>query len=64
MNETEAKYDAPVGTALPHLDALPQVAGTSGPDEEQLEAEYYDTADLRLRRAGITLRQRRGHDQG
>ena len=65
MNETEAKYDAPVGTALPHLDALPQVAGTSGPDEEQLEAEYYDTADLRLMRAGITLRRRRGgHDQG
>lgn len=64
MNETEAKYDAPVGTTLPHLDVLPQVAGTSGPDEEQLEAEYYDTADLRLRRAGITLRQRRGHDQG
>jgi CHAD domain-containing protein len=65
MNETEAKYDAPEGTALPHLDALPQVAGTSGPDEEQLEAEYYDTADLRLMRAGITLRRRRGgHDQG
>lgn len=60
MNETEAKYDAPEGTALPHLDALPQVAGTSGP----LEAEYYDTADLRLMRAGITLRRRRGHDQG
>ena len=60
MNETEAKYDAPAGTALPDLDALPQVAGTSGPDEEQLEAEYHDTADLRLMRAGITLRRRRG----
>ena len=50
MNETEAKYDAPAGTALPDLDSLPQVAGTSGPDEEQLEAEYHDTADLRLMR--------------
>ena len=65
MNETEAKYDAPAGQALPDLDALPQVAGTSGPDEEELEAEYYDTGDLRLIRAGITLRRRRGgHDQG
>lgn len=65
VNETEAKYDAPAGAALPDLDDLPQVAGTSGPDEEQLEAEYYDTADLRLIRAGITLRRRRGgHDAG
>jgi CHAD domain-containing protein len=65
MNETEAKYEAPAGRALPDLDDLPQVAGTSGPDEEQLEAEYYDTGDLRLIRAGITLRRRRGgHDAG
>jgi CHAD domain-containing protein len=62
VNETEAKYDAPVGAALPRLDGLPQVAGTSGPAEEQLEAEYYDTDDLRLIRAGITLRRRRGGD--
>src|SRR2546429_9677906 len=62
VNETESKYDAPAGAALPRLDELPQVAGTSGPDEEQLEAEYYDTDDLRLIRAGITLRRRRGGD--
>ncbi len=60
VNETETKYDAPAGAALPHLDSLPQVAGTSGRDEAQLEADYYDTGDLRLLRAGITLRQRRG----
>jgi CHAD domain-containing protein len=60
VNETETKYDAPTGVALPRLDALPQVAGTSGPAEEQLEAEYYDTDDLRLIRAGVTLRRRRG----
>src|SRR5215475_5774338 len=65
MNETEVKYEAPAGRALPDLDDLPQVAGTSGPDEEQLEAEYYDTGDLRLIRAGVTLRRRRGgHDAG
>src|SRR5215470_10314121 len=62
VNETEAKYDAPAGAGLPRLDGLPQVARISGPDEEQLEAEYYDTDDLRLIRAGITLRRRRGGD--
>jgi hypothetical protein len=65
VNETERKYEAPAGTALPHLDGLPAVAGTSGPEEEVLEAEYYDTDDLRLIRAGVTLRRRRGgSDQG
>jgi CHAD domain-containing protein len=62
VNETEAKYDVPAGAGLPRLDGLPQVAGTSGPAEEQLEADYYDTDDLRLIRAGITLRRRRGGD--
>jgi CHAD domain-containing protein len=60
--ETETKYDAPAGTAMPQLDDLPQVAGTSGPQEQKLEADYYDTGDLRLIRAGITLRRRRGGD--
>src|SRR5262252_4989565 len=65
MNETEAKYDAPGEVALPGLNRLPRVAGTSRPDEERLEAEYYDTADLRLIRTGITLRRRSGgHDAG
>jgi CHAD domain-containing protein len=64
-NETEAKYEAPAGTALPGLDGLRQVADTSRPAGERLEAEYYDTDDLRLIRAGITLRRRRGgHDAG
>jgi CHAD domain-containing protein len=58
--ETETKYEMPAGAALPSLDGLPQVNGTSGPDEQQLEAEYYDTDDLRLLRAGVTLRRRRG----
>jgi len=58
--ETETKYEMPAGAVLPSLDGLPRVNGTSGPDEQQLEAEYYDTDDLRLLRAGITLRRRRG----
>ncbi len=60
VNETETKYDAPAGAGLPGLDRLPGVAATSGPEEQRLEAEYYDTGDLRLIRAGITLRRRSG----
>jgi CHAD domain-containing protein len=70
VNETEVKYETTAGAALPQLDQLRQVAGSSvfnssGPDEEQLEAEYYDTEDLRLIRAGVTLRRRvGGGDEG
>jgi CHAD domain-containing protein len=63
--ETETKYEADATAALPDLNSLPQVRSTRGPDLEQLEAEYYDTADLRLLRSGITLRRRKGgHDAG
>jgi inorganic triphosphatase YgiF len=60
VTETETKYDASPGTPLPRLDDLSQVASTVVPDEEQLDAEYFDTDDLRLVRAGITLRRRTG----
>jgi CHAD domain-containing protein len=60
VNETETKYDAPAGAGLPSLDRLPQVADVSGPEQQRLEADYYDTDDLRLLRAGVTLRQRSG----
>jgi CYTH domain-containing protein len=60
LTETERKYEAPGGTGLPQLNGLPPVAGTSEPAEQMLEAEYFDTADLRLIRNGITLRRRRG----
>ncbi len=58
--ETEMKYEAPPGTTVPPLDSLPSVAGTAGPQEQLLEAEYYDTDDMRLMRDGVTLRRRRG----
>ena len=45
---------------LPPLEDLPHVASEADPDEQQLEAEYHDTEDLRLLRAGVTLRRRRG----
>ena len=60
VRETETKYELPAGAALPSLDELPEVGATAGADEQQLEAEYYDTDDLRLIRAGVTLRRRRG----
>jgi CHAD domain-containing protein len=58
--ETERKYEAEPSVPLPSLDGLPQVAAVSGPEIETLTAEYYDTDDLRLLRAGITLRRRAG----
>ena len=60
MRETERKYEAEPGTALPDLTGLPHVGAVSEPEEFSLEAEYFDTDDLRLLSAGITLRRRRG----
>src|ERR1039458_9190379 len=60
VDGTEIKYEAPPGTTVPRLGGLPSVAGASGPEEQLLEAEYYDTSDLRLIRHGVTLRRRRG----
>ncbi|MDX6333263.1 MAG: hypothetical protein QOG05_603 [Streptosporangiaceae bacterium] len=60
VDETEIKYEAPPGTTVPRLGKLPSVAAASGPEEQLLEAEYYDTNDMRLIRNGVTLRRRRG----
>ena len=65
VRETERKYDPAAGEAAA-LDAVKAMAGTAGvavvPElpEQLLDAIYYDTADLRLIRAGITLRRRTG----
>jgi CHAD domain-containing protein len=58
--ETEWKYQAPSGTALPDLTSLPLVAAQSETEELTLDAVYHDTPSLDLARAGITLRQRSG----
>src|SRR6266700_6281319 len=60
LRETEQKYEARPGMALPSLEDLPRVAEVSGPQDETLTAEYYDTHDLRLLQAGVTLRRREG----
>jgi CHAD domain-containing protein len=63
--ETEIKYEAAAGAPLPSFEELPQVARTKEADEEHLDAEYFDTDDLRLLRTGVTLRRREGgHDAG
>ncbi len=58
--ETERKYEAQPGVSLPPFDGLPEVAEVSGPEAETLVAEYYDTDDLRLLKAGAMLRRREG----
>ena len=65
VREVERKYDsAEGGTAA--LDAVKTMTGTAGvaavsqQDEQLLDAVSYDTADLRLIGAGITLRRRTG----
>jgi CHAD domain-containing protein len=63
--ETEWKYEAPSGGTVPDLTGLPRVAEQSDSGAQTLSAVYYDTDDLVLIRAGITLRRRSGgHDAG
>ena len=65
VRETERKYDLDAGGPAA-LDAVQAMTGTAGvaaasrPGEQLLDAVYYDTADLRLIRAGVTLRRRTG----
>jgi CHAD domain-containing protein len=60
--EVERKYDAGPDAQLPDLSGLHGVASVSEPERHELEAVYFDTADLALARARITLRRRTGGD--
>ena len=62
VRETERKYEAADGVELPGWPGLAGVEALVGPEEQTLGAVYYDTEDLRLARAGVTLRRRRGAD--
>jgi CHAD domain-containing protein len=55
--ERERKYELSPDAPLP---SLAELATSVGPRDEKLEAVYYDTLNLRLIRAGITLRKRTG----
>jgi hypothetical protein len=58
--ETERKYDADPGFVLPDFAGLPGVAAVTAARLQRLTATYFDTADLRLAAARITLRRRTG----
>ena len=63
--ERERKFDGGIGADLPALDGLAGVAEVSTAATEDLDAVYYDTADLRLLAHRVTLRRRTGgHDAG
>ncbi|GIJ45732.1 CHAD domain-containing protein [Virgisporangium aliadipatigenens] len=61
MLEVERKFGVGPGFVLPDLTGHVPEGGTLLPLPAQtLRATYYDTADLRLTRAGVSLRQRKG----
>jgi hypothetical protein len=60
VRETERKYELADGVELPGWDGLVGVEALVGPEEQALEAVYFDTEDLGLARAGVTLRRRLG----
>src|SRR3954454_4163094 len=63
--EVEAKFRVHPGFRLPELTGQRTgVLRVSDPVEQTLRAVYWDTADLRLAREGITLRHRSGEGPG
>ncbi|GAA4252030.1 CYTH and CHAD domain-containing protein [Dactylosporangium darangshiense] len=63
--EVERKYEVPDGFALPDLTGIGGVATIGEPDDQRLDAVYYDTEGLHLARGRVTLRRRSGgHDAG
>lgn len=59
--EIERKYEGTQGSRLPDWSALiPAV--TVATSDQHLQARYFDTAELHLAAAGITLRHRTGDD--
>jgi inorganic triphosphatase YgiF len=62
VRETERKFEVTDGVELPVWTELAGVQSLVEPEVQALEAVYYDTDDLRLAQAGVTLRRRRGGD--
>ncbi|HEV7685601.1 MAG TPA: CYTH domain-containing protein, partial [Acidimicrobiia bacterium] len=60
--EREVKLAAWGGFALPTLDDVLPEMGVEPLPMKKLDATYYDTKDLRLARAGVSLRHRLGDD--
>ena len=62
--EQEVKLDVWPGFALPELVGVADGVAAVPPVTSHLVATYHDTADLRLARAGISLRHREGDGTG
>ncbi|MDN3294714.1 CYTH and CHAD domain-containing protein [Streptomyces ficellus] len=60
--EIERKYEATPDTRLPDLTGVAGIARVLDKGVADLDAVYYDTGDLRLARASVTLRRRTGGD--
>jgi CHAD domain-containing protein len=58
--EIEDKFDVDEAFVLPDLGSVARVETVTEPVEHDLEAMYFDTPDLRLSTAGVTLRRRTG----
>lgn len=58
VDEVETKLDAHPALVLPSLDGVVDGACVAAADPVVLRATYWDTPDLRLVRAGVTLRHR------
>src|SRR5262245_41790527 len=64
MLEEERKYDVGDAFTLPDLSTcVPDGGRLIVRPPQKLRATYFDTADLRLARAGASLRFRRGDDE-
>jgi CHAD domain-containing protein len=61
--EREAKLTAPASLVLPDLTAVLPGLVAAPAAHQRLDAVYYDCADLRLARDGVTLRYRRGDEE-
>ncbi|RST16719.1 CYTH and CHAD domain-containing protein [Streptomyces sp. WAC05374] len=60
--EIERKYEAAPDTRLPDLTGVRNVSAVVDGGVAELDAVYYDTEDLRLAAASLTLRRRTGGD--
>ena len=58
--EREVKLAAPAGFKLPAMDGVVDGVVAGRPEHLDLEASYYDSAELVLARNGVTLRYRTG----
>jgi inorganic triphosphatase YgiF len=58
--ETELKFEVNRDFVVPDLSDVVDASGVTGPEVRLLTASYFDTGDLRLAEARITLRRRTG----